>query len=68
MLFLDSIFSIDSLLGGGVFTGELTEISGQSSVGKTQVQAVEVIYLLFYCYCSFALMFLHRLLYIQNLL
>ncbi|XP_019853411.1 PREDICTED: DNA repair protein RAD51 homolog 4-like [Amphimedon queenslandica] len=29
--------SIDSLLGGGVFTGELTEISGQSSVGKTQL-------------------------------
>ena len=30
-------FSIDSLLGGGVFTGELIEVSGQPSIGKTQV-------------------------------
>ena len=35
------IFSIDSLLKGGVYTGELTEIWGPTASGKTQVQVYD---------------------------
>jgi RAD51-like protein 3 len=37
--FIDlSIVSIDTLLGGGLRQGQLTEVTGPSSSGKTQVR------------------------------
>ena len=34
-------FSLDALLDGGLYTGELTEIVGAAGVGKSQVKQVE---------------------------
>lgn len=38
MAFRDIFFRIDMLLGGGLREGQLTELVGPSSSGKTQVQ------------------------------
>lgn len=35
------ISSLDELLDGGLYTGELTEIVGAAGVGKSQVQDVQ---------------------------
>ena len=36
-LFFVLTFSLDELLDGGLYTGELTEIVGPAGVGKSQV-------------------------------
>lgn len=33
-------FSVDGMLGGGIWSSEITEICGPSASGKTQVTAV----------------------------
>ena len=37
LLFFHACFSIDSLLDGGLYTGQVTELAGDIAVGKTQV-------------------------------
>jgi len=37
IIFFDFAFSLDELLDGGLYTGELTEIVGSAGVGKSQV-------------------------------
>lgn len=36
--FFVCVFSLDELLDGGLYTGELTEIVGPAGVGKSQVR------------------------------
>ena len=44
-----TVYSIDSLLDGGILTGELLDISGLTATGKTQVtnfiKTAQVIYM-----------------------
>lgn len=44
-LMFESIFRIDVLLGGGLRGGQLSELVGSSSSGKTQVRTLQKSYL-----------------------
>ena len=35
-----SLLSLDQLLDGGLYTGEVTELAGDSTTGKTRVRTI----------------------------
>ena len=44
-------YSVDHILGGGIKVGELTELTGVPSSGKTQVGSVSLLLCSRFCVC-----------------